>query len=112
MNTNHESIEGVLVDLIDSVDDAPDIDCLIFEATRQIKELAFHSFPASPEAAGRVILSPEGDNGRSEFRWAWIGDGNLALITYPTGDGYFDAEVDVTEDSERAIKNGDVHYGL
>jgi hypothetical protein len=112
MNTNHESIEGVLADLINSVGDAPDTDYLIIEATRQIKELAFHSFPASINAVSKVIFSPEGDNGRSEFRWAWIGDGNLALITYPTGDGYFDIELAMTEDGERAIRNGDVLYGL
>lgn len=60
------------------------------------------TFPASVESVKRVLEQPEGDDTRSGFRWMRLENGDLALVVFPHGDGYFDVELAVEADLNRA----------
>lgn len=50
---------------------------------------------ASPEFVALVMAAPEGgENGRSEFVWVRLYNGDLVLGVFPRGDTYFDCEGD------------------
>ena len=45
---------------------------------------------ASAQAAADIIAADEGDeNGRSQWLWVRLDNGDLLLATYPQGDTYF-----------------------
>lgn len=51
--------------------------------------------PASMESVSKVMNSEVGgDNGRSEWVWIRIPNGDLILGVFPRGDTYFDCEED------------------
>jgi hypothetical protein len=51
--------------------------------------------PADPESARLVMDAEEGDNnGRSEYLWIRLQNGDLILGVYPKGDTYFTVEED------------------
>lgn len=45
-----------------------------------------YEVPASDADAQTVLLAPQGDDGRSEFRWVTFANGDVALIVYPRGE--------------------------
>lgn len=49
---------------------------------------------ASEEMALKVLQSPVSDNGRSNFCWFRLANGDLVLGVYPCGDMYFETEGD------------------
>jgi hypothetical protein len=48
--------------------------------------------PASPEAVAYVLAAEENDNGRSEWLWLRLANGDLMLGVFPQGDTYFQNE--------------------
>lgn len=52
--------------------------------------------PASPEMVKTVLEADENsEDGRSQFMWIRLANGDLILGVYPQGDTYFDTELDV-----------------
>lgn len=51
-------------------------------------------FPASPDVVMAVLSQPEDDNGRSEFRWLMLPNGDWFLGVWPHGDTYVATELD------------------
>lgn len=49
---------------------------------------------ADPDVARKVMDSPVGIDGRSEFVWVRLASGDLMLGVFPRGDTYFDTEAD------------------
>ena len=54
------------------------------------------SVAASRELVDLVLSAPVGDDGRSEWRWFRLPNGNLILGVYPRGDTYFDCEAETS----------------
>lgn len=53
--------------------------------------------PASAEAVNVILASSDTDpDGRSEWLWVRLANGDLLLATYPQGDGYFAHEVEAS----------------
>ena len=53
--------------------------------------------PASMDAVSRVLAAMEGDeDGRSEYCWLRLPNGDLMLGVFPRGDIYFDVEIDAS----------------
>jgi len=53
----------------------------------------FH--PASDESVALVLgKDPDDDDGRSEWVWVRLENGDLLLGTFPQGEAYFEVEVD------------------
>lgn len=69
------------------------------------------SWPASPNAV-ETIMTMDEDNGRSEWRWLRLANGDLMLGVFPQADGadgYFATEVQREEDWHTAADaNGDM----
>ena len=59
-------------------------------------------FPASLDAVNKVLEMVVGDDGRSDFQWIRLCNGDLILGVFPHGDGYFAVEPDVEADYRRA----------
>lgn len=60
------------------------------------------TFPASPAAVRMVldapITPPDGNDGRSEYVWLRLANGDLILGVWPQGDLYFAVELLVEAD--------------
>lgn len=63
------------------------------------------SFPADEDAAHKVLEMVVGDDGRSDFRWLRLANGDLMLGVWPTGEGYFEMETAVEADYEAAVRD-------
>jgi hypothetical protein len=64
----------------------------------QDQENYVKSYPASPESVGTVLdASVDDDDGRSQFMWVRLGNGDLILGVFPQGDTYFATEGDHNE---------------
>lgn len=50
---------------------------------------------ADKTVAEKVINSHVGDDGRSEWHWFRLANGDLILGTFPHGDTYFETEADI-----------------
>jgi hypothetical protein len=61
------------------------------------------SFTASVASVRAVLDLPEGADGRSEYRWIRLANGDLILGVFPTGDGYFAVETNVEDDYRRSL---------
>ncbi len=57
--------------------------------------------PASQELVDLVLSKPVEDEGRSQFVWVRLQNGDLILGVYPQGDTYFEIEAGVVEDFQR-----------
>jgi hypothetical protein len=62
-------------------------------------------FPASAEYVAAVLAKPVDANGRSEWFWFRLGNGDLVLGVFPRGEGYFDVEGAVDRDYLRACEH-------
>lgn len=48
-----------------------------------------HMLPASDEDAAAVLFAPQGeDEGRSDFRWIVLANGDVCLAVFPLGELY------------------------
>jgi hypothetical protein len=47
--------------------------------------LIAQSTPASEETTNAALFAPEHGDGRSEFKWLLLVNGDLALVVYPQG---------------------------
>lgn len=65
--------------------------------------LIAQAFPASREAAEKVLAMPVGDHGRSDYTWLLLANGDLMLGVWPTGDGYFEVEIERELDYDLAV---------
>ncbi len=63
------------------------------------------TYPASPEAATKLLETPVWDEGRSGFRWITLANGDIGLIVFPQGDTFFDMETAFEADHNDAIAN-------
>lgn len=59
-------------------------------------------FPASQEAVDLLLSQPINDDGRSEWRWVRLANGDLILGLFPQGEAYFELEGMVAADLKRA----------
>ena len=64
------------------------------------------SFPASTDSIKRVLGMEIGDDGRSNFVWLRLANGDLILGVWPRGEGYESMEAAVESDYTRAVDNG------
>lgn len=65
------------------------------ETGSETSEVIAVSAPADPSVAQAVIDAPAGGNeGRSEWMWFRLQNGDLILGTYPSGDTYWATEAD------------------
>lgn len=66
-----------------------------------------HWFDASEEVAAQVLNTPVHDDGRSDFVWMRLSNGDLILGVFPCGETYFDIEESVAADYKKAEKTDD-----
>lgn len=59
-------------------------------------------YPASQEAVDALLASPVGDDGRSEWTWLRLANGDLMLGIFPTGEMYFELELTIEADYRRS----------
>lgn len=52
-----------------------------------------YTYPADMADVGLVLSQdPDNENGRSDWRWLRLGNGDLALVVFPQGDTYMGLE--------------------
>lgn len=73
------------------------------------------TFPASQDAVDRLLAAPVDADGRSEWTWLRLANGDLMLGLFPAGETYFDLELAVEADykaAEAAATEGDSKAGI
>ena len=69
-----------------------EVDETCYDENGKIPYLVSH-IPASQALVDMVLSAPEGDpDGRSEWRWFRLANGDLILGVFPCGDTYFEVE--------------------